>query len=60
MGFKSGDRATVVRDNYPDPNSRSFVGTTGQVTSADSRIVAIRLDGETKSYGFAPEEVEHA
>jgi hypothetical protein len=59
VGFKRGDRAVVVRDNYPEPGSRSFVGTAGEVTGADRTGVAIRPDGETKSYGFTVEEVEH-
>lgn len=58
MGLKKGDRAQVVRDNYAETDSRSFIGMTGKVVGVDKNAVVIRPDGESKSYGFAPEEVE--
>jgi hypothetical protein len=53
-----GDNVTVVRDNHPEPGSRSYVGATGTVTGADSTSVGVRLDGDTSSTGFEPGEVE--
>lgn len=58
--FKRGDNATVVQNHYVEPGERTFVGETGKVTGADDRLVSIRFPGETRSYGFMPEEVERA
>lgn len=62
MAFRNGDRATVVRNDYAEPGARTFVGETGTVTSSQpghgGPIVAVRLDGESRSLGFAAEELK--
>lgn len=56
--FNRGDRVEIVHDSYPEEGSRSYVGSTGQVTSADQTNVTVRLDGDTRSTGFMAEEIE--
>ena len=57
MGFKRGDRVEVTNDRYPEPD-KNFNGTTGTVTGTQGDMVAIRVDGETRTLGFGAEELD--
>jgi hypothetical protein len=58
MGLRKGDHATVVRDNYPNPDSRPLVGLAGVITGTSSGGVGLRPDGESQTLGFEHDEVE--
>lgn len=58
--FNRGDRVTVTSDNYAETPAVAYTGRTGEVagmTGANNDIVAVRLDGDTRSTGFGIEEV---
>lgn len=57
--FSRGDRVEVTSDNYPEPESTSYVGSTGTVSGTTGTFVAVRLDGRTSSTGFEPDEITH-
>lgn len=63
MRFRTGDRVEVIRNDYAEPGQRTFVGETGTVAGTapgnGGQTVAVRLNGENRSLGFAAEELRH-
>ena len=62
MALRRGDRVEVTRNDYAEPGERTFIGEEGNVTGTmpgnGAPIVAVRLDGETRSLGFGAEELK--
>lgn len=57
--FSRGDRVTVTSNSHPEEGSKSYVGSSGEVTGMTgihNDIVTVRLDNDTHM-GFGTEEV---